>query len=388
MPSSKLSRLSALALLATSISLGATACGDDETTPVENPELRFATYNAGLAYGFVEYAEERSPLIPPAVAELPVDVLCLQEVWNASDVAAMKSATSAKLSTAFFFENQQAFSESAACTSAEVDPLLACVEPACGNSPEATCVLTNCGTEFAATSDACQTCLAANVGGTLDAIEAACGEGGALYAYEGAFGVGLLTNQEVTASDQLVFPSTLNRRGVLYAELATAAGPMHVFCTHLTADLSFNYPGAADSWGDEQRDQIEALLVYVAEKAGTEPAVILGDLNTGPALEGIAGELPENYALFSDAGWEAPFVSANPACTFCGENPLVGNPGDPKRTVLIDHVLFKNRKGGELSSSRVLDQDITINVEGSDQTSKLSDHYGVSVTWTGDSGND
>jgi endonuclease/exonuclease/phosphatase family metal-dependent hydrolase len=388
MPSSKRSLLSALALLTTSISLGATACGDDETTPAENPELSFATYNAGLAYGFVEYAEQRSPLVPPAVAELSVDVLCLQEVWDQSDVAAMKSATASKLPTALFFDNQQSFSESAACTSGEVDPLLACVEPVCGNTPEATCVLTNCADEFGATSDACQTCLAANVGGTLDAIEAACGEGGALYAYDGAFGVGLLTNQEVTASDQLVLESTLNRRGVLYAELATAAGPLHVFCTHLTADLSFNYPGTADSWGDEQRDQIGALLAYVEAKAGTAPTVILGDLNTGPALEGIASELPENYALFSDAGWEAPFVSDNPACTFCGENPLVGNPGDPKRTVLIDHVLFKNQPSGSFSSSLILDQDITIDIEGTDTTSKLSDHYGVAVTWTGDGGND
>lgn len=388
MPSTKLSHLSAFALLATSISLGATACGDDETTPVENPELRFATYNAGLAYGFVEYAEERSPLIPPAVAELPVDVLCLQEVWNASDVAAMKSATASKLTSAFFFENSQDFAVGAACEADDVAPLIACVEANCGTVPEANCVLTECAAEFSAQTPECTTCLGANVGGSIEAIEAACGEGSALYAYDGAFGVGLLTNQTVTASDQLVLSSTLNRRGVLYAELETEAGPMHVFCTHLSAALSINYPGPAGSWEAEQRAQIDAMLAYVAEKAGTEPAVILGDLNTGPALDGIAGELPANYAVFSDSGWEAPFVSGTPACTFCGDNPLVGNPGDPKNTVLIDHVLFKNRPGGSLSSSRVLDQDVTISVEGADTTTKLSDHYGVSVTWTGDSGND
>jgi endonuclease/exonuclease/phosphatase family metal-dependent hydrolase len=388
MPSFRLSQLSAFALLATTISLGSAACGDDETTPAKNPELRFATYNAGLAYGFVEYAEQRSALIPPAVAELPVDVLCLQEVWNASDVAAMKSATASKLPSAFFFENSQDFAVGAACEAADVAPLIACVEANCGTVPEANCVLTECAAEFSAQTPECTTCLGANVGGSIEAIEAACGEGSALYAYDGAFGVGLLTNQTVTASDRLVLDSTLNRRGVLYAELETDAGPVHVFCTHLSAALSINYPGPAGSWEAEQRAQIDTMLAYVAEKAGTEPAVILGDLNTGPALDGIAGELPANFDVFVDAGWNVPFLNDGASCTFCGDNPLVGNPGDPKNTVLIDHVMFKNQGSGAFSSERVLDEDVTINVEGADQTTKLSDHYGLSVTWSTNPGDD
>jgi endonuclease/exonuclease/phosphatase family metal-dependent hydrolase len=365
-------------------SLGLAACGDDESVVEQSPRLRFATFNAGLAYGFVPLAEERSSKVPDALAELGADVLCLQEVWLPSDVDAFRAATASTLPEARFFEDAQEFSESAACAADDVAPLIACVEANCGEVPEAECVLTQCSDEFNAQTPECTTCLGANVGGSIDAIAAACGEGSALYAYDGAFGVGLLTNQTVVSSDELVFESTLNRRGVVHAELATDLGTVHVYCTHLTANLSINYPGPAGSWEAEQATQIDALLAYVEATAGDEAAVILGDLNTGPAGGELTAELPDNFARFVAGGFRSPYLDDGGACTYCSDNPLVGNPGDPKQGVVIDHVLVRASAEGTFESTRVLDADVVVESTEGAATTKLSDHYGVEMIWSAD----
>jgi hypothetical protein len=308
-----------LGVVAVTSLLGLAACGDDGPVEEGAPRLRFATFNAGLAYGFVPLAEERSSNVPDALAALGADVLCVQEVWLPSDVDAVRAATASPLPEARFFEDAQAFSESAACAADDVAPLIACVEANCGEFPEAECVLTQCSDEFNAQTPECTTCLGANVGGSIDAIAAACGEGSALYAYDGAFGVGLLTNQTVVASDELVFDSTLNRRGVVHAELATDLGTVHVYCTHLTANLSINYPGPAASWAAEQAAQIDALLAYVEATAGDEAAVILGDLNTGPATTELAAELPDNYARLVAGGFRSPYIDDGGACSYCSD---------------------------------------------------------------------
>lgn len=368
----------------------AAGCGDD-TGPGGGgggggdgaEPLALGVYNAGLAYGFVGYAEERSPLVPPALAELDVDVLCVNEVWSPDDVAAVKSALAAKLPTQSFFADSQEFAETPPCDPDDIEALVACVEPACGNQPEADCVLANCGDEFSAQSPECRQCLASNVGGTIDDLSANCSGDGSVYAYGGAFGVGLLTNQTVVASEGLVLEgSTINRRGVQYMELDVGGTPVHVFCTHLTANLTLEYPRESGSWEAEQAAQIDTIHGWIAERAGEETVIFLGDLNTGPAGEGYTTELPDNWKKLTDAGWSAPYVDQVKQCTYCGDNPLVGSAGDDDSSVLIDHVLFQ-RASGTFSASRILDGDITLETEADGTvTSKLSDHYGVRVEWT------
>lgn len=391
-----LTRAAATATLVATI-LATAACGDDEggtgggtsTTGAGGSgagaggELRFATYNAGLAYGFVGYAEERAPLVPGQVAALPVDVLCVNEVWDAADVQAMKQATASTLPSARFFADSQVIADEAACEEDAVQPLIACVEEECGNEPSADCVLSACGPEFAAQTGDCQQCLAANVGGSIDDINGACTVPGPLYAYEGAFGVGLLTNQTVLAAEDLILEgSTINRRGVQYAELETAFGDVHVFCTHLTANLSIDYPREEGSWEAEQLAQLETILGWIGERAGDEPVVFLGDLNTGPRAEGISAELPANYERLVAAGFAVPFVEQVGTCTYCASNPLVGSAGDDTSTVLIDHVAFQ-RAEGTFTSSRLLDGDVTIqSADDGEVVTKLSDHFGVGVVWS------
>jgi endonuclease/exonuclease/phosphatase family metal-dependent hydrolase len=244
-------------------------------------------------------------------------------------------------------------------------------------------VLSACNDDFLAQTGDCRLCLAANVGGSIDDISTACTVPGPLYAYEGAFGVGLLTNQPVLESGEIVFEgSTINRRGAQYAKLDTALGPVNVFCTHLTANLTIDYPREAGSWAEEQAGQIATIQAFIDERAAGEAVVFLGDLNTGPAGEGIVAELAQNYQLLVDQSWANPFVDQVGTCTYCAANPLVGSAGDDTQTVLIDHVLFRGAEG-TFTSSRLLDEDVSIQsaTDGA-VTTKLSDHYGVQVVWS------
>ncbi|HEX9258812.1 MAG TPA: endonuclease/exonuclease/phosphatase family protein, partial [Acidimicrobiales bacterium] len=133
------------------------------------------------------------------------------------------------------------------------------------------------------------------------------------------------------------------------------------------------YPGEG-SWQAEQRSQIDRLVALIAEKAPAgAPVVVLGDLNAGPALSGIAGEAPENYAVLPASGLAVPYVDAPaPECTFCADNPLVGG-ADDDQSVLIDHVMVRGLRSTGVD--RVLDQPVLIGTS----ESRLSDHYGVKV---------
>jgi endonuclease/exonuclease/phosphatase family metal-dependent hydrolase len=158
-------------------------------------------------------------------------------------------------------------------------------------------------------------------------------------------------------------------------------GPVHVFATHLSPVFSdIPYPGDG-TWEAEQRAQIERLLALIEEKVPAgEPVVVLGDLNTGPELAGIAGEVPENFSLLPASGLVVPYVEAvpDPGCTFCAENPLVGGADDDE-SVLIDHVLVRGLR--PTSVDRIFDEPVP--VAGTD--SRLSDHYAVMVTFAAES---
>jgi hypothetical protein len=69
----------------------AVGCGDETegnngaNNGEPGPQASFATYNAGLARGFVDYAGARTQPVADAVARLDSDVVCLQEVWLYED---------------------------------------------------------------------------------------------------------------------------------------------------------------------------------------------------------------------------------------------------------------------------------------------------------------
>ena len=164
----------------------------------------------------------------------------------------------------------------------------------------------------------------------------------------------------------------------LYAKAATDLGDVHVFCTHLTANLSMvPYRGSFASWEAEQLAQIEAMRAFVDEKAGSGQVVVMGDFNCGPESAGAEAELPANFTALT-AGYDTTFATADAPCTFCGDNPLVGGV-DRDHSVLLDHVLLRGFTGKTTTSARIIDQAITLEVDGMSVDSAVSDHYGVQV---------
>jgi hypothetical protein len=366
-------------LLASLVFLGSflLGCGDDPVT--------FATYNGGLAQGFVPYTPERAPQIVRDFPAGDLDVICVQEFWDQMYWDQLTSSVSASHPHTFR-RPPEADTGGASCMEGDLDALEVCVMDNCpGATPEtlATCALDMCETEIDGLPDDCLNCLVANVSlGDIDMIRTACEVEGASYAYEGSFGTGILSRYPLADTDSLLMDSTATRRAVLYARIPdTPQGEVHFFCTHLTANLeSVPYTGDFGGWPEEQAMQIQALLAWAETKAGgSDNWIVAGDLNNGPALPDIDAELPDNYAMWAAGGLRDPYVSqADAVCTYCNENPLnlgtmAGGGG------LIDHVLLADGIA-DGTGFRFLDQRITIDVMGMSQESAYSDHYGFALT--------
>jgi endonuclease/exonuclease/phosphatase family metal-dependent hydrolase len=137
-------------------------------------------------------------------------------------------------------------------------------------------------------------------------------------------------------------------------------------------------------WPEENAAHVEALIDWVEEKAGDGgQVVVLGDLNTGPAGDGITASFPENYAQLPEAGFENAFLRGDDAaCTFCGDNPLVASESG-EAGAAIDHALTRGIDG-DIDVERVLDGRIDIEIPSEDGeetlSTALSDHYGLRAT--------
>jgi endonuclease/exonuclease/phosphatase family metal-dependent hydrolase len=378
-------RLFALSLCGAAV---VSACSDDESE-AQPPRVIAATYNGGLAVGFVEAADARAPLTAQATAEIGASVLCVQEFWRAADQQLLKAATQTKLPHTIFPPPDPGPTGDVPCAAGATDSLLQCIQTngcdqVCADELVG-CGLDNCSAELFSLPPSCLTCVQANVGKSLDDILSTCQAPAIEYAYGGSFGIGLLSAHPIKAQDTKVFESTTNRRAAIYALLDTPLGEVHTFCTHLTAVFDdIAYPKPTGSWEQEQAVQIDQLVQWADEKAGTDGQVlVMGDLNTGPEGNGYLDEVPSHYAKFVDAGYENPYI-AQPGhlCTFCADNPIIARGSDDKNSAVIDHVLARGFQGTTTSAKRVVDQGIEI--ENCDKTlqSAYSDHYGVSVTFS------
>lgn len=359
--------------------------GPDTHPPPDTPgpSIRVATFNAGLAYGFVEHADLRFPLLGPALEALDADVVCLQEVWTNAHAETLSET----LKDVYPYQYREVTTDEggnggAACTTQELNPLAACAAANCADTPPAdlgTCVLGKCGVEFGAISPGCRTCLASQLGKPLDEIVAACTAGsGGQYAYEGRNGVLVLSRLAVQDTAFTRFESYLNVRVALHVLIQDGGVSADVFCTHLTADLGdVACAGTYASWGEEQGAQVDALLQWVDGRRSQPLVVVAGDFNSGPDhAGGIVAEHPENYQKVVEAGYADPYLdSPGATCTWCGDNPLVG--GGP--STVIDHV-FVRGTGFQFESRRILDEPVTL--RGVAEPSRLSDHYGVEVEIT------
>ncbi|MFH2009099.1 MAG: endonuclease/exonuclease/phosphatase family protein [bacterium] len=379
-----------IALLVTLLAAGLVGCSDDDTNDNNNntpQEFSAVTFNGGLARGFVPLADARAQIIADAVAELDVDVICLQEIWQPEHVDMVQAAAADTFPNQIFLEPMPDLNPGdPACSpdATEVQAMETCARDNCGTAlPDdlVDCVLGHCLLQFTSLTPECQSCIAANVSGTIDDTFNACAVSSEAYAYGGAFGIGLLTNETVTTSDSSVFASTFNRRAVIHAELETEAlGTVHVFCTHLTAVFSsIPWPKPEGSWEAEQLAQVVAIRDYVDTMAGADGVVILmGDFNSGPDGNGYVADVEDNYNALVEGYTSVYPEEPDATCTFCDLNPLNGGI-DHDESVLIDHILLRSFTG-TYDADRILTEPITITVDGTPIETAYSDHYGVQVT--------
>ena len=349
------------------------ACGGkaDDTSGTDGAApLAVATWNVGLAYGFVPYSPERAPQVYEAVAALDADVVCLDEVWTQADIAAIQAAAASTFPySAVEFTQEEGATGEPACTAEEAEPLRVCAEANCTGSDDLTsCVLSYCAEEFGALSDECTACAAANVGlNDVAAIIEVCTSGSGTMSWGGHNGLLLLSRQELVDPSYQSFDSWLVQRGVLGATV----GGVEVTCTHIAAELSVPAYGGTvyGSYGEENAAQLSGALAFLEARPG-ERKVLLGDLNVGPAVGSLEGELADNWAL--TAGWSDPNVEGDaPFCTWCAENVLTGSSGDRA----IDHVLVSGLSAS--SPSRISDAPITVSGADGEVSVFLSDHFGM-----------
>lgn len=385
--------LALLALTACPSSEPSTSEGDTDTdanTDATLQSLVLTTFNVGLAFGYVEEASARVDPIIAALSDSTADVICVQELWANQDDAGQwtEDVIGRVLSgTADSFPHQYwerttspEGTEPAGCTIEEAEPLEECAFEACGDlAPEnlADCVLLECATQFSETSAGCQNCMASNLGGELEDIIAACkGVFSDGIVYDGHNGLAVLSKHPLEVTEHRAFDFSLTARSALHVRVAPADGePFDAYCTHLASDLSatLDYPegGTYGSYAEENAAQTTALLAFADETATSDTTVLFGDFNHGP------GELPDNYQVVLDAGWADPIADAGESCSFCPDNTLLAGATDVGD--LIDHVYLKT-SGTVESASIVFDETVEITrADGTNQSSNLSDHYGVEV---------
>ncbi|MFH2009190.1 MAG: endonuclease/exonuclease/phosphatase family protein [bacterium] len=223
--------------------------------------------------------------------------------------------------------------------------------------------------------------------GGLDGIQEACVTSevgtGTSYLYNCEYDTGILTSAPIVAQDSIALDSFLVAASVNYARVDTPVGQLDVFCTHLASNIpTFTYNGAHGSYKEEQAAQIGQLLAFIDEKNdGSVPVIVLGDLNTGPAIAGtnIEAEWDDHYQLLLDYGLTNPYAEQDDvAPTVSRDNTFLSDTSTEK---LLDHALVRDYPGRTFGERTLMDT-VHIDVDGQDVETHPSDHFGLILTLT------
>ena len=389
-------RIPLITALTFALAFALPACGTDEPEPDPQP-VKFISFNAGLATNFVIYAPERRDAVIAAIKDLDAEVVCLQEVWSDEDTDAILKGVKGTFPHAFTAKTEDDPGSAGlpvACTPGESVPMKECVDKNCSADPNdpcseapnlAACGLSKCNAQITQASTACFDCIKANIGLGAAGIFATCAkEGGGKYAFKGRNGLAILSKVKLSGTGHTVLKSSVNRRALLEAQATFVGSKAHLFCTHLTAGLSsIEYSGEFGSWEKEQAQQIDAVIAHIDKKVGTEPAVLMGDMNCGPKVGANEPEMAANYKKFVDAGFKNPYVdAADSKCTWCDNNTLHdGADTKSSKGSIIDHILMKNLDAAAAKArvAREVDGLVEIEVACKKKQVHVSDHYGLSV---------
>ena len=373
------------------------ACSSDDQTTVHPhaQAVSFLSFNTALGVGLAPYVDARLEAIERDLPGLAADVVCLQEVWRAADAERLSAALSEEYPYSHWSVRLGSGEAGERCMASEADALLGCLEENCADLDGqllSACAILSCASDFTGVSSSCQDCVASNQTLPPAEIASTCAdEAAAVEAYEDQNGLLLLSRWPLVEPSARAMISALGDRGILAARLGVPLRApdgsdvsVDVLCSHLTPDfMSLPYSGQFGSWAAERDYHIGELLDFATQRADGGLRVLVGDMNTGPETPRAVASGPEAFATFVDAGYRSPYAeSPDSTCTFCIDNPLVGaETDDGDRGAIIDHVLVANLPmATQLESERVLDQGLSLEVDGETVRTAYSDHYGVLVT--------
>jgi hypothetical protein len=223
----------------------------------------------------------------------------------------------------------------------------------------------------------------------------------ARYAFNGNTGVVLLSTRPfstATPSDAgvpdgglppddapaiITLPSTEYRAGMIRAPVDVTAGSgvstkVDVYCAILTTPATSaerpytgNYGGGgttdADKWLNENTLQAGKLTAYVKAVSGARKrrAIIAGDYYTGPAIGKLQALNQVSYDKLTQVLPLALAPSATPACTFCGDNPLVAGAGQSTAAIWSSYSLLSDLAVPEVQSNQVVIKGLTATTDPS-----------------------
>ena len=364
--------------------LGVCACGDVELGRLPDDgshSIRLMTFNTALGAGLAPYTDQRRDALAAVLPTVDTDILCLQEIWSYSDVEGLKAALTDEYP--YTFQSVQPVEEGAtSCTVTETELLSTCLQQNCGQAAASDlllCAVLECDEAFAEVSEGCQQCIVANQQTPPADLLSLCSGGEAL-GFEEQNGLLILSRLPLIETEFLSLQSSLGDRGVLMATVQPSASPgIDVYCTHLAASIGAElYSGSLGSWQQERFAQAGAVLEWIGGTSSESTDVaVLGDLNCGPETDEVPPEDPASFELFAQAGFVSPYLElGQSSCTWCADNPLVDTEGE----ALLDHILWRSvARRPLLQSVRILDQQISVEVDGESLNTHLSDHYGVLV---------
>ena len=352
--------------------------------------FKVATYNLALAHHYIAFAQERRPHLIKAIASVNADLLCLQEVWQASDRQRIKEELKSIYPYQHLTPIQQTLTEKRpACGWRDLfgkGKFITCMRQHCSQQEgekSTHCLLNTCGPalkKLRRENQKCSLALMAQVGkSSLRALFTVLNpfQRAGLFSYEGSNGLLLLSKYPLLKKSLLDLSplSTLTRRGAIAAEVEIPNKKIHVFCTHLSANLrKVPYSGNFQNWSQENKAQLKLLLQEAQKKA--LPTLIMGDFNFGPQKKDLHPVLPDSYRLTENSSFHNVLLKKNPSCTFCSHNTFNQNSQGKGKNNLIDHIYVKNLQTVE--AKVILKKKVLIETKEKKKVSThLSDHFGV-----------
>ena len=332
-------------------------------------DLTITSFNAGFLHGIVPLAKERLPQVIHAVNALNTDVVCMQEIWLESDLAAIKAGLSANYPYMSEIAPAQHLSGTQpVCTASQLTDILGDAASRAA-SDYLKCAIENrgaaqCGLNFGAIDSSNRLCAEAlftqiadyGIKNLASIRERLLGEDPGRYSFAGSSGLLFLSKKPFTQTMDLDFApdkSAVSRRAALFAKIDQVDRELVVGCTHLASNTSLPYPGEHGAWEGEALIQADAMIEKAGAFSGGLDTVLTGDFNCSFANESlyVLSEMEAVCQKFIDAGYVD--ATSELECTYCNSNSITEETAVGGNGWLLDRI-FVSQGLTSSSAQRVL----------------------------------